>query len=64
MTYCLQYAIIQTERRYTDKHKKGGGNMKKVVVRLKRKPTALEVAEVIIKAVIALAALITALKWW
>ena len=36
----------------------------KVKVRVKRKPTALEVAKLIIKAVIALAALITAIRWW
>ena len=38
--------------------------MKKVVVRLKRKPTAFEVAKLIIEAVLALAALITAIRWW
>lgn len=29
-----------------------------------KKPTAIEIAEIIIKAVVALAALITAIKWW
>lgn len=36
----------------------------KVKVRVKRKPTALEIADIIIKAVVAAAALITAIKWW
>lgn len=30
----------------------------------KKKPTAFEVADLIIKAVVAIAALITAVKWW
>lgn len=30
----------------------------------KQKPTAFEIAELIIKAVVAIAALITAIKWW
>lgn len=29
-----------------------------------KKPTAYEIAELIIKAVVAAAALITAIKWW
>lgn len=29
-----------------------------------KKPTAIEIAEIVIKAVVALAALITAIKWW
>lgn len=29
-----------------------------------KKPTAYEIAELIIKAVVAIAALITAIKWW
>lgn len=29
-----------------------------------KKPTALEIAEIVIKAVVALAALITAIRWW
>ena len=36
----------------------------KVKVRVKRKPTALKVAELIIKAIVAAAALITAIRWW
>ena len=36
----------------------------KVRVRVKRKPTAFEVAKLIIEAVLALAALITAIRWW
>ena len=36
----------------------------KVRVRVKRKPTAFEVAELIIKAVVAAATLITAIRWW
>ncbi len=32
--------------------------------RRKRKPTAFEIAELIIKANVAAAALITAIKWW
>ncbi len=30
----------------------------------KKKPTAFEVAELIIEAIVAIAALITAIKWW
>lgn len=30
----------------------------------KEKPTAFEITELIIKAVVAVAALITAIKWW
>lgn len=30
----------------------------------KQKPTAFEVIELIIKAIVAIAALITAIKWW
>ena len=30
----------------------------------KEKPTAFEIAELIIKAIVAIAALITAIKWW
>ncbi len=30
----------------------------------KKKPTPLQIAEIIIEAVVALAALITAIKWW
>ena len=29
-----------------------------------KKPTAIEIAELVIKAVVAIAALITAIKWW
>lgn len=29
-----------------------------------KKPTTIEIAEIIIKAVVALAALITAIRWW
>lgn len=29
-----------------------------------KKPTAIEITELVIKAVVALAALITAIKWW
>lgn len=36
----------------------------KVKVKAKEKPTALEVAEVIIKAVVAAATLIAAIRWW
>ncbi len=32
--------------------------------RRKRKPTTFEIAELIIKAIVAAAALITAIKWW
>lgn len=32
--------------------------------RRKKKPTAYEIAELIINAIIALAAVITAIKWW
>lgn len=38
----------------------GGEDMKKQ----KEKPTAFEIAELIIKAIVAIAALITAIKWW
>ena len=42
-----------------------GGNIMRVKVRIKKKkPTALEIAGLIIEAVIALAALITAIRWW
>lgn len=30
----------------------------------KEKPTAFEIAELIIKTIVAIAALITAIKWW
>lgn len=30
----------------------------------KQKPTAFEITELIIKAIVAIAALITAIKWW
>jgi len=30
----------------------------------KKKPTAIEIAELIIQAVVAIAALIAAIKWW
>lgn len=30
----------------------------------KKKPTTFEIAELIIKAIVAIAALITAVKWW
>lgn len=30
----------------------------------KKKPTAYEIAEIVIKAVVAIAALITAVRWW
>lgn len=30
----------------------------------KRKPTAIEIADIVIKAVVAIAALIQAIKWW
>lgn len=30
----------------------------------KRKPTAFQIAELIIEAVVAVAALITAIRWW
>ena len=33
-------------------------------MRRKKKPTIYEIAEIVIKAVIALAALITAVRWW
>ena len=36
----------------------------KVKVRVKRKPTPFQVAKLIIEAVLALAALITAIRWW
>ncbi len=39
---------------------KGGENMKQQ----KKKPTAFEVVDLIIKAIVAIAALITAIKWW
>lgn len=29
-----------------------------------KKPTALEIAEIVIKAVVAASALITAIRWW
>lgn len=32
--------------------------------RSNKKPTTIEIAEIIIKAVVALAALITAIRWW
>ena len=51
LTYCKQYGII--------KSMKGGENMKP-----NKKPTAFEIAELIIEAVAAIAALITAIKWW
>lgn len=36
----------------------------KAKVRVKQKPTAFEVAELVIKGILALATLITAIKWW
>ena len=36
----------------------------KVKVRVKKEPTALKVAKLVIEAVIALAAFITAIRWW
>jgi len=39
---------------------KGGDKMKK----RKNKPTTFEIADLIIKAIVAIAALITAIKWW
>lgn len=38
--------------------------MNKPKHKAKEKPTAYEIAELIIKAVVATAALITAIKWW
>lgn len=51
LTYCKQYGII--------KSMKGGENMKP-----NKKPTAFEVTQLVIEAVAAIAALITAIKWW
>ena len=36
----------------------------KVKVRVKRKPTAYKVANLIIKAIVAAATLISAIRWW
>ena len=36
----------------------------KVKVRVKRKPTAYKVAMLVIEAIIALSAFITAIRWW
>lgn len=36
----------------------------KIKVKAKQKPTALEIAEVIIKAVVGAATLIAAIRWW
>lgn len=51
MTYCKQYGII--------KSMKGGENMKP-----NKKPTAFEIAELVIQTIAAIAALIAAIKWW
>ena len=52
LTYCLQYDIIYT------------GGEEKMPKRKKKKATAIEIADIVIKAVVAVAALITAISQW
>lgn len=62
MTYCNKYDIIYTERTKESSFGKEVKKMKRK--KTKKKLTAYEITEIIIEAVVAIAALITAIKWW
>ena len=55
-----RFDILQTVRYNISGNKRDGDKMKKQ----KKMPTAFEIAELIIKATVAIAALIKAIKWW